>query len=285
MRRESFDTPGEVALDIRVPAGRIDIEAVPGATTEIELDVRGSDEEANELLEDARIELRENRGGHEVIVRVEDRSWGGLRFWRKVDVRLTVRAPEGANVRCVTASADVHGRGRLGSLDAEVASGDIDFDELVGDASAKAASGRVMLASVAGDASVNTASGRVELGRVAGEAVIKTASGDVGIEDAGRAVTVATASGDQRIAAVTAGRVDLKSASGDIEVGIREGSNLWVDASAMSGDLSSEVELSDAPPADEGADDAPLVELKAASMSGDIEVVRAPAPRSSSQGI
>jgi DUF4097 and DUF4098 domain-containing protein YvlB len=275
MRRDTFDTPGDVTLDIRVPAGRIDIEAAPGTTTEVELDVRGGDE-ASELLDDARIELRETRGGHEVIAHVEDRSWGGLRFWRKVDVRLTVRAPEGANVRCTTASADVHGRGRLGSLEAEAASGDTEFDELAGDAAAKAASGDVKLGSITGDATVNTASGDVELGRVGGEAVVKTASGDVRIDDAGGDVVVATASGDQRIAAVTAGRVDLKSASGDIEVGIREGSNLWVDARAMSGDLSSEVELGDAPP-ENGAGDAPLVELKAASMSGDNEVVRAPA--------
>jgi DUF4097 and DUF4098 domain-containing protein YvlB len=285
MRRETFETPGELRLDIRVPSGRIDIESKAGTTTEIELDVRGSEDEADELLEQARIELQETRGGHEVIVHVEDRSWGGLRFWRKVDIRLTVRAPEGADLHCATASADLRGRGRFGSLEAEAASGDIQVDELAGDAAAKTASGDVRLASVGGGAVVNTASGDVELGQVGGEAVIKTASGDVGIEDAGRDVTVATASGDQRIAAVTAGRVDLKSASGDIEVGIREGSSLWVDARAMSGDLSSEVELSDAPPGGEGADDAPFVELKAASMSGDIEVVRAPAPSSSSQVI
>jgi DUF4097 and DUF4098 domain-containing protein YvlB len=276
MRRETFETPGEVTLDIRVPTGRVDIETRTGTTTEIELDVRGSDEEANELLEQARVELRETRGGHEVIVHVEDRSWGGLRFWRKVDVRLAVRAPEGANLRYATSSADLRGLGRLGWLEAEAASGDIEVEELAGNAVAKAASGDVRLASVAGDASVNTASGDVKLGRVGGEAVVKTASGDVGIDDAGGAVDVATASGDQRIAAVTAGRVDLKSASGDIEVGIREGSNLWVDARAMSGDLSSEVELGEGPP--DGADDAPLVELQATSMSGDIEVVRAPAP-------
>jgi hypothetical protein len=276
MRRETFDTPGELTLDIRVPAGRVDIEAVPGTTTEVELDVRGSDDEATELLEQARIERREARGGPEVVVHVEDRSWGGLRFWRKVDVRLAVRAPEGANVRYVTSSADLRGRGRLGSLEAEAASGDIQVDELTGDATAKTASGDVTLASVGGDAVANTASGDVDLGNVVGGAVIKTASGDVGIDDARADVTVATASGDQRIAAVTGGRVDLKSASGDIEVGIREGSNVWVDARAMSGDLRSEVELGDAPP--DGTDDAPLVELQAASMSGDIEVVRAPAP-------
>jgi DUF4097 and DUF4098 domain-containing protein YvlB len=272
MRRETFETPGELSLDLRLPAGRIDVETVAGTTTEVELEVRGNSDEARELVEQARIELRDARGGHELIVHVEDRGWGGLRFWRRVDVRLRIRAPEGARVQATTASADLRGRGRFGSLEVEAASGDVEVDEISGDASAKAASGDVRLASVAGPATVNTASGDVGLGRVGGDASVKTASGNVRIEDAGGDVTVATASGDQRIGAVTAGKVDLRSASGDIEVGIRQGSNVWVDARAMSGDLSSEVELGDAPPAD---DDAPLVELKAASMSGDITVLRA----------
>jgi DUF4097 and DUF4098 domain-containing protein YvlB len=270
MRHESFETPGELTLEVRVPAGRIEIEAVEGTTTEVELDVRGG-EEAAELLEEARIELRESRGGHEVVVEVEDRRWS--RFWRRLDVRLRIQAPEGANLRVSTASADLRARGRFGWLEAEAASGDVEVDEISGDATAKAASGDLNLASVGGAANINTASGDVKLGHVAGEVVVKAASGDVTVGDARGDATISTASGDQRIEAVTAGKVDLKAMSGDIKIGIRQGSNVWVDARAMSGELSSEVALGDEPP----AEDAPLVELRAASMSGDIEVVRAPA--------
>jgi DUF4097 and DUF4098 domain-containing protein YvlB len=269
MRRETFETPGELTIEVRVPTGRIEIEAVEGTTTEVELDVRGGDEAA-EILEEARIELRESRGGHEVVVEVEDRRWS--RFWRRLDVRLKIQAPEGANLRVSTASADLRARGRFGWLEADAASGDIEVDELTGDATAKAASGDVNLASVGGSAAINTASGDIKLGHVAGETVLKAASGDVTVVDARGDTTISTASGDQRIEAVTAGKVDLKAMSGDIKIGIREGSNVWVDARAMSGDLSSEVALGDEPP----AENAPLVELRAASMSGDIEVVRAP---------
>lgn len=264
MRRETFETPGELTLAVKIPTGRIEIESGGGTTTEVELDIRGG-EEAAELLEEARIELR----GNEVVVEVEDRRWS--RFWRRLDIRLKIRAPEGANLNVSTASGDLRGQGRFGWLEAEAASGDIDVDELTGDATAKSASGDVKLASVGGSATVNTASGDVRLGKVGGDVVVKTASGDLTLADAGADVTAMTASGDQRIEAVTAGSVDLKSASGDIKIGIREGSNLWVDARAMSGDLSSELALGDEPP----ADDAPLVELRAASMSGDIDVVRA----------
>jgi DUF4097 and DUF4098 domain-containing protein YvlB len=273
MRRETFETPGELTLDVHVPAGRIEIETVDGTTTELELDARGGSDQVRELLEDARIELREVRDGHELVVDVEERRGIGFGFLRKLDVRLTIRAPEGANVRSETASADLRGRGRFGSLEAKAASGDLDFDEVAGNASIEAASGDVRVSAINGDAEISTASGDVKLGRLQGELSARAASGDVSVDEAGSAVKVRTASGDQRVGGVVAGNVELQSMSGDIKVGIRQGSNVWVDARAMSGDLNSEVELGDEPP----AADAPLVELRATSMSGDIDVVRAPA--------
>ena len=274
MRREAFETPGEVTLDLRVAQGRVELEAVPGGTTtEVELDARGSDEEVSALLDEARLEARERQGGYEVVVHVEDKRRLGFGFWRKVEIRLKISVPEGAKVQFEGASADVRGRGRFGELEADSASGDVDFEDVAGDATVNSASGDVTVRSIGGSAEVNTASGDLELGRVGGDLVAKTASGDVKVDDAGAGVKIRTASGDQRIGGVTAGSVELQSMSGDISIGIRQGSNVWVDARAMSGDLSSELELGDEQP----ADDAPLVELRAASMSGDVNVVRAPA--------
>ena len=89
MRSETFDTPGEVTLDLRVAQGRVDLETVPGGTTtEVELDARGNDDEVRELLEEARIESRARQGGYEVVVPVEDRRRMGFGFWRKVEPRL-----------------------------------------------------------------------------------------------------------------------------------------------------------------------------------------------------
>jgi hypothetical protein len=54
-------------------------------------------------------------------------------------------------------------------------------------------------------------------------------------------------------------------------VGIPEGTNLWVDARSRSGEVRSELPVSDLPPEGE----APVVELRANTMSGDITVSRA----------
>ena len=109
------------------------------------------------------------------------------------------------------------------------------------------------------------------LREVAGTLEVNSASGDVLVREARSSVSVNTASGDQNIGSVSQGGVNLKSASGDLKVGIKEGSKLFIDARSRSGDVSSELEVSDLPP----AGDAPLVELRANTMSGDITILRA----------
>jgi hypothetical protein len=56
-----------------------------------------------------------------------------------------------------------------------------------------------------------------------------------------------------------------------VRVGIRQGSRVHVDARSMSGDTTSELQLGEV----EVASDGPLVWVKAATMSGDVRIVRA----------
>jgi DUF4097 and DUF4098 domain-containing protein YvlB len=263
MRRETFETPGPLSLDIRVPSGDIELEAVEGAETVVELSA------SPELEEEARIELRPRRDGHELSIVIEKRS-GFFRGFRE-EVRLRVTAPPGADVEVSTASADVDGRGEFQKVDVNTASGDVTFERATGDVQVNSASGDLKLDEIGGAITVNTASGDVELGRLAGEGKIRSASGDVQLEDASQSLKVQTASGDVEVGSVREGEVVLQTASGDIEVGIKKGSKLWIDAKSMSGETSSELEIGDAPTDGDG----PMVEVRATAMSGDIKVKRA----------
>jgi DUF4097 and DUF4098 domain-containing protein YvlB len=236
MRRETFAAPGPLRLDLSLPAGEIELDAGPVAEAVVELElVRGSEA----AVEEARVELR----GDELVVKVDH---------SQAEVRLRLQVPEGSALQAKTASGDVRARGRLGDAEVKSASGDVKLDA-VGSLEAKLASGDLEVAHVAGEARVDSASGDVDLG--------ETAAG----------VNVRTASGDQQVGSVAEGKVDLSSASGDIRVGIKRGSRLWVDARSMSGEVSSELEVGEDVPGDEG----PLVELQVTAMSGDVQVVRA----------
>ncbi len=263
MRRESFETPGPLLLNVRVPSGRIELEAVEGSDTVVEL------EATPEIEEEARIEIRPKGGGHEVSV-VLDKRFGFFRGFRG-DIRVRVFAPPGADVDVSTASADVEGRGAYGALEVNSASGNVEVERVGGDAGVNSASGDVNLSRVEGELAVNTASGDVEIGYLGGNGKVRSASGDVSIEEAATSLKIQTASGDLEVGGVTQGEVTLQTASGDIEVGVKKGSKLWIDARSMSGETSSELEVGELPPEGEG----PTVEVRATAMSGDIRVKRA----------
>lgn len=263
MRRETFETPGPLELNVRVPAGDVDLETVEGTETIVEISAN------EEIEEEARIELHPKRDGHELLVVIDKKS-GFFRSFRE-DVRVRISSPPGADVDLSTASADVEARGDYGAAKVNTASGDVRFEHIAGDASVNSASGDVNLDHVDGALTVNTASGDVEIRRIQGDAKVRAASGDISIEEADSALKVQTASGDVEVESVREGEVTLQTASGDIEVGIKQGSKLWIDARSMSGETTSELELGDAPTGGEG----PQVEVRATAMSGDIKVKRA----------
>src|SRR6476619_1775623 len=232
MRAETFQTPEETRLDIRLGAGEVRLESAEVEETTVVLEPLRDNDASKAAVENARVELRDRGKGHEVVIDFRDRGRG---IFRNAEVLVSVTCPEGTSVESKSGSADIEGHGRFGSVEVETGSGDVEFGEVAGDAQVNAASGDVQIASIGGDAKLNTASGDVQIG------------------------------------AVTSGKVTLKSASGDLKVGIREGTSLWVDARSRSGEVRSELPVTDLPPDGNG----PSVELRANTMSGDITVARA----------
>jgi hypothetical protein len=278
MLSETYQTPGRVLLNLAIPSGVIEIDTAAGETTQVELEALT--ESARELLDHTRMELRERGGGHEVTVEVPTtRSGFFISFGRGPDFRLRVTCPPGAELDVQTKSADVRGRGVFGFSDVKTASGDINLGEVQGDARVKTASGDVSIDDVHGMTHVQTASGDLALQRARGNVTGQLVSGDIWIRDALKSVALNTVSGDMRLDAVVEGSIDLTAISGDILVGVRRGSRVFVDCNTISGSTNSELELSDSPTSStEGGEPGPQVELRAKTVSGDIGITRASAP-------
>jgi hypothetical protein len=268
----SFETAGPVAVQVKSPAGRVDVEAIDGTTTEVELTALDDHDGTREAIAAATVEHRTENGVDRIVVDVPRRRRWALSGGAGVLVH--VRCPLGSDLEVRSASADVETQGRLGAVKVDTASGDIRVDEADGETVLRSASGDVAIGTARGEAQVDTASGDIRAGAFEADGRIRTASGDVMVEAAGGSLTVQSASGDQQVDAVRSGSVSLQTASGDIRICVQRGSSLRLDARSMSGDLTSEIELGDEPVP--GADDdGPHVHVKAISMSGDVRIERA----------
>ena len=266
----TFETPGPLELDLNVPAGKIELDAADVAATEVELEPLHDSEGSREAVERTKVNLRPRGEGHELVVEVPSERGFGIRFGRTPSVLVRVRCPEGAKVSVRTRSADVEAHGRFGAAQVRDISGDVVWETVDGDAIFHSTSGDMRVDAVTGTLNVKTVSGDVEIGAVGGRLSAEGVSGDIRVASVEGSVTTKTVSGDQRLG-VAEGKVALVSVSGDLEARVRRGSRVFVDANAVSGDVSSELELS----AEKADGEGPVVEIRARSVSGDVRIARA----------
>jgi DUF4097 and DUF4098 domain-containing protein YvlB len=265
----TFETPGPVRLRVNVGAGRVEVETGVDGRTEIELTARNRS--ARELLDEMTVRCEQRGGTYDILV-VEPKRWGFVsNLLNNAEIDVRVRCPQETAVEFQTGSADAVVRGQVVSGHAKTGSGDLSFGEVVGELIANSASGDVSAGDVGGDCTVKTASGDVRLHRVGGDLIANLVSGDLHVLETQGDVTVSTVSGDQWIGSVAGGEIRLQAVSGDVRVGVMPGLRLWIDATSVSGDMSSELDAADGPPGDDG----PVVQLRAKTVSGDVRIARA----------
>jgi DUF4097 and DUF4098 domain-containing protein YvlB len=281
--QKTFDVTGPVELEIKLNSGEIEVEAIDGAQ-QAEVELIAHDEASQELIDNGRVELQQHQQRPHLVIDLQQRKSGGFNLsslFSRSGISCRVRVPTSSSLTVRTKSADVAARGALSAATVATASGDVALDRVEGSVNVKSASADVSMRQVGGGVQVQTASGDVEVDVVRGPINVTSASGDVTIREAYNDVNANTVSGDQEHAAVLRGRLAANSVSGDVHIGVRRGSKVFLDCNTVSGDTSSELELSGDVPAGDG----PLVEIRAKTVSGDIRITRAAAPSDSTQGV
>ncbi|HEY1330867.1 MAG TPA: DUF4097 family beta strand repeat-containing protein [Actinomycetota bacterium] len=265
----TYPTPEPIAIDVRIPAGTIEIDTVEGAETTVDVRrLRGP--RAGETPQEVREIFRPSSGGRATLyVAVEQgrRRWSGRESY---EVRITT--PHGPSVATATGSAKVTGRGRFHSLDVKTASGNVVFGDVEADARVQSASGDVELGDVGGSASIATVSGQARASHVGAKLSASMVSGSISVERADGDVSAKSVSGSASVGAVDRGRVDLSTVSGNLDVGVVADRGVWMDLVSASGDTSCELDgFGEGQHRARAAD----VEIHARSVSGDIRVHRA----------
>jgi DUF4097 and DUF4098 domain-containing protein YvlB len=265
-----FETPEPIDLHVEISSGKVEVRADSSGTTVLE--VRGS------RADDVKLTFEDNQ-----LTVIGPKDGGGWFSGRDRDLYVEVELPIASNVSVRTGSADIETEGQVnevrvktGSGDVtcdtftgagriETGSGDVDVSEAHAELQVKSGSGEISVGTCLGHLNVSTGSGDVEIGTTNGKAVVKTGSGDLKIDTANADVAFSTGSGDLTVGTVRRGRVNLKGASSDLEIGIPAGTPVWADINTVTGTIRSEIESVGAPR--EGQEH---IELQARTVSGDI---------------
>ncbi len=257
-----FPAPKPISLEAKLPAGRVTVRAEPVTTATVTLTSR-SGRRGEDLIAATTVEF--DAGA--LTVQVPDR----VRLLSSTPLDLVVQLPSASSCTLKAASADIRCSGELGSLDARTASGDITAELVTGRASINTASGDIELDEAGDTLRVTTASGDTRIGRAGGEVTANSASGDLAIGIAAGSAKIRSASGDVRIDCITAGRGDVNTVSGDVSIAVPAGIGVYLDLSAMTGEVRSDLE-----PADSDGD--ATLSLHCRSISGDVRIARAAQP-------
>jgi Putative adhesin len=278
-----FSTPAPISVTLDVPVGVARIAASDRGDTVVEVRPADPSNEADvRAAEQTRVEHSDGR----LLVKAP-RPRGLRSFSRHGSVEIAVDVPAGSDVqgdgdaarfecdgrlggcRLKTSAGDIR-VGETGPLRAATSMGDVSVGSTVGHADVSTGSGRLRIGTIDGTAAVKNGNGETVVGAVAGDLRLRAANGDVAIERADASVVAKTANGSVRVGSVARGTVELQTAAGEIEVGIRAGTAAYLDVSTRFGRVHNSLEASDAP-------DRPdeTVEVHARTAFGDIVIRRA----------
>jgi hypothetical protein len=283
---QTFETPQPIRLHVENEVGPVNVIARPDVSTTV-VSLIALSPEAEEVITRATIECRATGSTHAVVVKIPRRP--ARRASRCGAVAVHVELPEGSDVALSTAAGEIEVTGTVGSADLKTASGRVATDDISGGLRVATASGHVSVASVRGWLRMRTASGDLRCARAGGAVDCASTTGDVEIGAADDTVKVdatsgevrlgelhqgarvANVSGNVRVRSLEGGRLDVRSVSGDVAVGVATGVDLYVDVSTM-GAFSSDIPINDHP----GAGGSGIkVEVAVSSVTGNVDIGRA----------
>jgi Putative adhesin len=201
-------------------------------------------------------------------------------------VAITIDLPAGSSLVAYLAHSSVHADGSFGECELHMASGLVQLDR-INALQANIAAGEVTIGHIAGRANIDGAvfamrisevkdtvklsssGGQAWIGHASADLDLSSGSGGFDIDRAEGSVTAKTGDGAIRIGRLTRGQAELLNGSGNIEVGIGEGTAARVDANSERGSVRNSV-----PPQENPDPSGNKVTVHARTRHGDIIIQR-----------
>jgi hypothetical protein len=153
---------------------------------------------------------------------------------------VSIELPSDSQVSAVMQVGDFRGAGQLGECRLKTSAGSF-WLERTGPLRLKTSAGHVTADGITGDAEISTGSGKVQIGAIEGTAVVRNtngdttidavtgdlrvraANGDIHVDRPGAGVDAKSSNGSIRLGEVARGSVVLRAATGNLEIGVAEG--------------------------------------------------------------
>lgn len=267
----TFRTPEPITAVVEIVAGAVHLASTDRDDTVVDVTPRDPERASDvRAAEQARVDFH---NGNLVVTagrKVLSLGRGGA-------VRIDIALPAGSRLNLSTASADIDADGIYSDCRCASASGAVRVATVTGNIKADSASGDISIGDVAGDARIATASGDARIDRIDGDVKFQAASGSLAIGTLHGHVAHQAASGSVTVAAAVSGALSTQTGSGEVEVGIPEGTAARLELKTRSGTVDNSLHTSDGP-----ADGDETFVVRARTGSGDISIRRAVASAATS---
>ena len=259
----TYETPEPISVTVELSTGNVRIVATDRADTIV--DVRPGDESRKAdkgAAAQARVEFAD---GQLLVKAPPPRGLGNyVSVGRGDSIDVTIELPAGSKIQGSGTRAVFRSQGRLGdcgfqnvfgtveldqtgSLDLQTVGGDILVEEATGHVKVSSVSGQVRVHRVHGTVEIGSASGDLSVGEASGDLLLNTGKGRISVEAAHASLRAQTGMGNIRVGEIVRGSVELGTGTGGIEVGVRNGTAAWVDASSRMGTVQNMLDAHDDP--------------------------------------
>ena len=239
----TFATPGPIAAIVEVAGARVRVTASDRIDTVVRLEpVTEASRSDVKVASKTKVDFADGQ------LSVKTTTPGD----KNGSVSITIDLPAGSSLAAYLAHSSVQVDGPVGRCELHLASGQVRLDR-IGALQASIASGEVAIGHIAGRADIDGGAFAMRIGEVEGAVGLSSSggqawighacaglelssgSGGFDIDRADGSITATTASGAIRIGRMTHGQAKLMNGSGNIEVGIGEGTAASIDANSERG--------------------------------------------------
>lgn len=259
-----FHTSEPITAVVEIVAGAVHLAATDRDDTVVDIKPRDPERASDvRAAEQARVDFHNG-----TLVVTAGRKV--LSLGRGGAVRVDIALPTGSRLNLSSASADVDADGVYSDCRSASASGALRVATITGNLKADSASGDITIGDVAGNARIATASGDASIDRIDGDVKFQAASGSLTIGTLRGHVKHQAASGSVTVGVGVSGALSAQTGSGEVEVGIPEGTAARLELKTHSGTVDNGLQASDGP-----ADGDETFQIHARTGSGDIAIRRA----------